>query len=119
MAEETKKTMGGERAGRGEDKAAAPKEEDVGIKIIEDLDKLEEKIEGLDPRPIAVGEMTVISIADAVYGFAAYLTGVKTFRAGSRGDSGKMLKFASDFCVENEFGEPSDEYPGNVRFPKS
>jgi hypothetical protein len=53
-----------------------------------------------------------------VMGFASYLGQVQTFKVGTRGNLSKLARHAADFCAENDFTEPDDEFLGTLKFPE-
>jgi hypothetical protein len=53
-----------------------------------------------------------------VMGFASYLGQVTTFKVGTRGNLSKLAKHAADFCAENDFTEPDNEFLGTLKFPE-
>jgi hypothetical protein len=116
MVEEKKKKM------EEDDEKDVVDAEDV---ITDDLKELEEKLDDLSDKQQEDGGLSSggkfkyvgPSAADGVMGFATYLSGVKTFRAGTRGDSAKLLDLATKFCDAMGFGTTSDDFPDNIKFP--
>lgn len=107
--------------------------DDVGevdtSEISDKLDELEKKVEateggGLKMESAKVelsGEIREVqepNCADAVFAFASYISGVKTFKAGSRGDASKLAQHAADFCAENNWEVNTDDFPDNINYPE-
>lgn len=65
-----------------------------------------------------VNEMQSPNCYDAVFGFASYLSTVKTFKAGTRGNASILAQHAADFCAENNWEESSDDFPDNIKHPE-
>lgn len=100
-----------------EDKKKDVTEEKEEVKmddvIADDLKELETKLDDLSESQKEVGVLASgdkfkyvgPTAADGVMGFAKFLTTVKTFKAGTRGDADKLLKMAVDYCDAQGFGK--------------
>jgi len=91
-----------------EDKKEELQVEDV---ITDELKELETKLDELSDSQKESGVLASDdkfkhvgpTAADGVMGFAKFLTTVKTFKAGTRGDADKLLKMAEEFCEAMDY----------------